>query len=74
MVLAENLLTQGTPGYTEEGCRSILSCGVYALASARWLEDALNLVAGAKAVLLHLDGVIPKPRVSTSGAKDLAGL
>ena len=28
MVLAESLLTQGTHGYTEEGCRSILSCGV----------------------------------------------
>jgi len=35
-------------------------------------NDALDLVAGAERVLLHLDGVIPKPRVFSSGARDLA--
>ena len=37
------------------------------------LKDALDLVAGAKAVLLHLYGGIPKPRVFTRGFEDLAG-
>src|SRR5580704_2751123 len=49
MVLAESLLTQGTPGYTEEGCWSILSCGVFAPASARWLEGCAQFGSGCGA-------------------------